>query len=708
MSKAITAPRYAHAEGYTAIAFARGGQFVCTGGSDSLIRVFHASKAERDQEAVTLEQHSDNVLSLAISKSKMLSGDEEGMVFSFDIGASPLSSSESLSIEPSGTVLRSTLPARDISISSGDKQVAIATDDEEVRIVSLLDMALLHTLAGHRGSVNSVCYSPDSIYLVSAGCDGTVRVWDMRHRDPSCVHIMHKLAYVCEPGNNMEQFKVRWSLDGRFIAIPCSDHSIKLVERGSWEIAASFAGTHSKMITYLAWSSNSKYIASVGLDKNVVIWDVAARKSILSHLCSSTPCQVEWNPCNNMLAFTDSTGAMYVWDDVVPVEQGHAPPFELKATEHGTLVRDKAQAGSAGAANELMSDLFDDTADINNMDSDRMDEDENGENDQEDDEDEDIEDGGEEIVDALDDFVIDDDGAGYVERQVPKWAVVGDPQTQSFQPGSTPWINNRRYLAFNMVGSVISIAQDESHNTVEIEFYDKSVHRDIHFSDSFKFAMAALSESGCLFATTSREFVNDQSLRGATNADEVSVISYRGFSSWSSNSDWVFKLPSKEHPRCIAASTHGVVVITSQGFLRMFTCGGAQRHIQSLPNRVVTCVAYRDMVLIILEAAGTIRSNHGQKRLEYEYILLSMDDQSQLATGYCPVAPSSEIVWAGFSEEGHPAICDSKGILRVLHNYWKVGNASWVPILDSRKLAQDRGRREAFWPVRSRPSSLLL
>ncbi|KAJ2557519.1 DNA polymerase alpha accessory factor Mcl1 [Coemansia sp. RSA 1933] len=700
MTNKVTDPRFAHAEGYTALAFGKNGQFVCTGGSDCLVRVFQASKAERDQEAVTLEQHSDNVLSLAVSRGKMISGDEEGMVFSFDLGTSSASEAGGLAIEASGTVLRSALPARDTSIGNSDKQVAIATDDESVRIVSLLDMSLLHTLDGHRGAVNSVSYSPDSVYLASASCDGTVRVWDMRDGDPSCVHIMHKAAYACEPGNSMEQFKVRWSPDGQFLAVPGPDHSVKLIERSSWEVRASLGGTHSKMVVHMAWSSNSRYIASAGLDNSVVVWDVAARKAILAHSCANALCQVEWNPCGNMLAFTDNTGAMYIWDDVVPVDQGHAAPFERKAAEHGTLSRDRKRSGSDAAANGLMSDLFDDTAAVDTMEIDGMDGDGSARGGDGDDDDEDgFGDDGEGIADALDDFVIDDDGAGYVEHQQPKWIAVGDQQTQSFQPGSTPWINDRRYLAFNMVGSVVSIAQDESHNTVEIEFYDKSLHRDIHFSDSFKFSMAALSETGCLFATTSTAFANDQSLRSAIGEDEVSVVSYKGFSSWSSNSDWVFKFPHKEHPRCIAASSRGAVVLTSQGFMRFFTCGGAQKHVLSMPNRIVTCSAHNDMLLVLLEAPGSLKSTHGSKRLEYEYVLLSMDDQAQLAAGPCPVTPASELVWTGFSDEGHPAVCDSKGMLRVLHSYWNRGSASWVPVLDSRKLAQDRGKRETFWPV---------
>ncbi|KAJ2762761.1 DNA polymerase alpha accessory factor Mcl1, partial [Coemansia nantahalensis] len=376
-----------------------------------------------------------------------------------------------------------------------------------------------------------------------------------------------------------------------------------------------------------------------------------------------------------------------MWDDVVPVEQGHAAPYDrAHAAAAPTAAAGAAQARAAGG--QLVSDLFDDSAAVDGNAENGMDVDE-------DNEDEDLEDAGE----ALDDFVVDDDGAGYSERQAPQWMAAGGPQTQAFQPGSTPWIGNRRYLAFNMVGSVVSIAQDAAHNSIEVEFYDKSLYRDFHFSDSFKFALAALSDAGCVFATTTKELANDRSLRGAADASDVSVVSYRGFASWSTSADWMFKLPPKEHPRCIAASSHGVAVVTSQGMLRLLTCGGVQRHIESLPTRVVTCVARGDLLLLVLEARGTVTSTAGARHVEYEYLLLSMDGHTHVAAGACPVGPSAEIVWAGFSEEGHPAVCDSKGMLRVLHRYWVPRDACWVPVLDTRRLARDRAKHETFWPV---------
>ncbi|KAJ1837508.1 DNA polymerase alpha accessory factor Mcl1, partial [Coemansia sp. RSA 2708] len=476
MPHTVTPPRYAHAEGFTAVAFGQGGDFICTGGSDSLLRVFYSSKVERDQEAITLEQHSDNVLSLAVSRSKIVSGDEEGVVLCFDVSTSARDEGGKLAVEPSGTVLRSTLPARDISISGSERQVAVATDDEKLVVVSLLDTSVLHTLDGHRGSVNSVSYSPDSTYLASTGCNGTVRVWDMRGDEPSCVSVLHKAGYVCEPGSSMDQSKARWSPDGRFIAVPGSGHTIKLVERGTWQIATELGGVHSKMVSHVAWSSNSKYLASVGLDGHVVVWDVTARASILTHAVSGSLCQVDWNPCGNMLAFTDGAGAMYIWDDVIPLDQGHAPPYERHPVARGTA----AGPADDGTTSTLLGGLFDDNADEDTGPGAEIDDDDGG--------DDDIDDG-----EALDDFVVDDDHGGYAEHHVPRWTA-SDAQAHAFQPGSTPWIDGRRYLALNMVGSVAAVAQD-SYNTIEIEFHDKSLHRDMHFSDSFRFSLAALADA---------------------------------------------------------------------------------------------------------------------------------------------------------------------------------------------------------------------
>lgn len=87
---------------------------------------------------------------------------------------------------------------------------------------------------------------------------------------------------------------------------------------------------------------------------------------------------------------------------------------------------------------------------------------------------------------------------------------------ESFQPGSTPFREQRRYLgefepcsrsmiiplnspsiyhhaAFNMLG-LIHVVEREDQNIVTIEFHDRSAQTGTHFNDTFKFTLGALGE----------------------------------------------------------------------------------------------------------------------------------------------------------------------------------------------------------------------
>lgn len=45
----------------------------------------------------------------------------------------------------------------------------------------------------------------------------------------------------------------------------------------------------------------------------------------------------------------------------------------------------------------------------------------------------------------------------------------------------------------NLTGCVWTVDQ-ETHNTVTVEFYDRELHRDFHFTDPYKYDKACLSE----------------------------------------------------------------------------------------------------------------------------------------------------------------------------------------------------------------------
>lgn len=64
-------------------------------------------------------------------------------------------------------------------------------------------------------------------------------------------------------------------------------------------------------------------------------------------------------------------------------------------------------------------------------------------------------------------------------------------------------------LGLNLTGAVWTVDQ-ETHNTVTVEFYDRELHRDFHFTDPYMYDRACLSE---FFAEYSDKPVSNKSRR---------------------------------------------------------------------------------------------------------------------------------------------------------------------------------------------------
>lgn len=157
-----------------------------------------------------------------------------------------------------------------------------------------------------------------------------------------------------------------------------------------------------------------------------------------------------WHGTENILSFTTSDGELYIYTDFVPAEHIH---LLEKSIQSAPLIHDPLAESSGNARKELTNGLKDVEAGRTRR---------RGTPDS-------LDDllGSDIMGNAEDDFVSDDDGAGYadginghgkrtnghldaydtfdVKRRVTGYS--GQPQLhQSFQPGSTPWRGNRRYL----------------------------------------------------------------------------------------------------------------------------------------------------------------------------------------------------------------------------------------------------------------------
>ena len=96
--------------------------------------------------------------------------------------------------------------------------IASAGFDNHVKLWNARDGKFLFTLRGHVGPVYMTCFSPDSRLLVSASKDTTLKVWDIR---------TGKLKEDL-PGHQDEVYAVDWSPDGGKVGSGGKDKAVRV------------------------------------------------------------------------------------------------------------------------------------------------------------------------------------------------------------------------------------------------------------------------------------------------------------------------------------------------------------------------------------------------------------------------------------------------------------------------------------------------
>jgi len=135
---------------------------------------------------------------------------------------------------------------------------------------------------GHTALIRGLAFTPDSKFIVSAGEDKVIRVWDWRKGVT-----VRTIRGQSEPGNEGKIYAVALSPDGRWLAVGgwmhpecagrCGD--IRLYNFASGELKALLEGHRNKVLG-LAFSPDSRKLISGGGDFNAIIWDVGEAKPL--------------------------------------------------------------------------------------------------------------------------------------------------------------------------------------------------------------------------------------------------------------------------------------------------------------------------------------------------------------------------------------------------------------------------------------------
>ncbi|OEL35871.1 WD repeat and HMG-box DNA-binding protein 1 [Dichanthelium oligosanthes] len=581
----------------------------------------------------TIRLHKDGVTALAVAPGpggSLASGsiDHSVKFYTFPDG------------EFQSNVARFTLPIRSLSFNKKGTLLAAAGDDDGIKLIATIDNTISKVLKGHKGSVTGLAFDPRNDYLASVDSFGTVIYWDL------CIggeaRTLTHVAPTFRPDDSVRNV-LCWSPDGQMLAVPGLRNNVVLYDRDTGEDVSTLKGDHEQPVCSLCWSPNGRYLASAGLDRQVLIWDVKSRQDIERQKFDERICNLAWKPDGNALLLIDVMGRFGIWESVIPSTM--KSPTECLPDLNSTKVPlfdddndceddDEKPCTSDGLEDDIDESLCD-SAPFSHK---RLKRKSTFDGDSED----------EDLIRQLgsskrmkDKHTDRKDGAGKARGDsATSGRLVTSRMQAAFQPGSTPpQPGMRNFLAYNMLGSITTI-ENEGHAHVEVDFHDTGRGPRVpSMTDYFVFTMAALNESGSVFANP---------CKGEKN---MSTLMYRPFSSWAGNSEM---------------------------------------YILSVSGPVVTAAGHGDQLAIVSHASDCLPS--GDQVLDVK--VFNISERAQSLSGRLLLTTSSQLSWFGFSDNGQLSSYDSKGILRVFSSQF---GGSWLPVFSSIKARKSED--ESHWVV---------
>ena len=550
----------------------------------------------------------------------------------------------------------------------------------EVKVVNTGDMTRVLYLRNHTRPAKHVSFDVSGSILSVSCTDGILYMYSLSSEEPQLIKRVDGLTKMLESDAEASA-KVFWHPDGRAFAVPTTTKDLQVVARSDWQRQKAFQGGHRGDITAAAWSPNGALLATAGTDKSLVLWDTRSQKILKTYDdVESVILAMNWHPTDNVLSYTNNNGELFIREDFVshghtkllqielqPAPLNSDPLSDISGNARKAMTNGFKPGLGRAAENDYVDSLLDEAMSVDGA-----------------------------------DFIEDDDGAGYaedpnrygkrvanaVEGPRPKRyaaQAVWQPRVhEPFQPGSTPWKGNRRYLCLNLTGFVWTVNQ-ETHHTVTVEFYDRQEHRDFHFTDPYMYDKACLNEKGTLFSCR-------------PSSQHPAVLHYRPHETWTTRADWRTQVPAGEEVTSMSLSESCIVATTTAGYVRIYSLFGVPLKLyRQKSTPAVTCASFRDYVMTV--GNGPVGGD-GTTRLLYTIENVKRDDTCQ-SEDILALPEGVQLKSVFFSDKGDPCIYDSEGVLLILQHWRTPGQAKWVPLLDTRTLERLAGgkKEESYWPV---------
>ncbi|NUM36071.1 MAG: protein kinase [Candidatus Brocadiae bacterium] len=161
-----------------------------------------------------------------------------------------------------------------LQVSPNELQLLIADNTGKISLYDIESGNLIMEFAGHTSAVFHVSFSPDGSRFASAGCDGTVRLWNINQGK----HIQCMNCYDKDPKMAM---RVLFSPDGKKILSGGQDGKVRLWDASTGKQILCMEGdVESEWIGGLAFIKDGKEAFSASKSGKIYRWDLKSGHKI--------------------------------------------------------------------------------------------------------------------------------------------------------------------------------------------------------------------------------------------------------------------------------------------------------------------------------------------------------------------------------------------------------------------------------------------
>lgn len=556
-------------------------------------------------------------------------------------------------LEKAGIVTRFSAAVSALSTIKKSKLIVSGAEDMRIQITNINTNESIE-LNGHEAPILGLSLDPLEEYVASSSSDGTIRVWNIKEKKQikSWNVVPKSNSFNTAKSLSIPSFE---TTKGKFLAYP-HGKEVVVVERDSWkELFKLKYSTLKADINICKVSECGNRLAGATLHGEIVVWNMQNEDVIgyIEHPQDSKITSLKWNPANsNEIAFCDSSGQLGGVDVVLP-----------QVTLDNFICETKTNSHKIDDDNDDNDFLNDDNIDNYNDDDD----DEN-------------------VISLnkikstinIDDDKLSHSDIGSVRHENTRQVVPEIYTQEPFQPGSTPIHLLSRFMVWNDIGIVrCYINEDGNESTIEVEFHDATLHHSMHMNNYLKHTMASLSSYALVLGCQSMD----------DTPSKIVVIALQGWGS--GNKEWSIDLPDDEEACCVAAGDCFVALATSKRHLRLFTIGGVQREVLSIPGSVVAMNARGNHLLVAYHSGVGIDKDQVMNIMWIQIQGYKLKNQ----TLALPLSPSEDLMWIGLSDLASPIIMDAIGIVKI----YKRDMRLWQVAADTDK--QCKGKLDHYFIV---------